>query len=160
MFIIPMNKRPASFITKDFLKSVILAQYIPRLLRIIPLYREVTRASGIFTETPWAGAAFNLLLYMLASHVSTIIVVQNDFFNLNCGVFLSRCFNLLLISKLALCVHIINIFRIHIVRPMFSYIVSRVETSLILFITSFLCFRIHFVFNWWTYICFLNLPCF
>ncbi|PWA58283.1 cyclic nucleotide-gated ion channel 1 [Artemisia annua] len=69
LFIIPMSKRPASFITKDFLKSVILAQYIPRLLRIIPLYREVTRASGIFTETPWAGAAFNLFLYMLASHV-------------------------------------------------------------------------------------------
>jgi cyclic nucleotide gated channel len=34
-----------------------------------PLYTEVTRTSGIVTETAWAGAAWNLSLYMLASHV-------------------------------------------------------------------------------------------
>ncbi|KAI6707762.1 hypothetical protein NL676_010724 [Syzygium grande] len=38
-------------------------------MRIYPLYKEVTRTSGILHETAWAGAAFNLLLYMLASHV-------------------------------------------------------------------------------------------
>ena len=27
--------------------------------------------TGVLLETAWAGAAFNLLLYMLASHVST-----------------------------------------------------------------------------------------
>ncbi|KAL3521623.1 hypothetical protein ACH5RR_019772 [Cinchona calisaya] len=55
--------------TKNLLKFVVLFQYIPRVLRIYPLYKEVTRTSGILTETAWAGAAFNLFLYMLASHV-------------------------------------------------------------------------------------------
>ncbi|XP_052188060.1 cyclic nucleotide-gated ion channel 1-like isoform X2 [Diospyros lotus] len=55
--------------TKNLLKFVVFFQYIPRVLRICPLYKEVTRTSGILTETAWAGAAFNLLLYMLASHV-------------------------------------------------------------------------------------------
>ncbi|XP_010668155.2 cyclic nucleotide-gated ion channel 1 isoform X1 [Beta vulgaris subsp. vulgaris] len=56
--------------SKGLLKLVIFAQYVPRLFRIYPLYKEVTRASGIITETAWAGAAFNLFLYMLASHVA------------------------------------------------------------------------------------------
>ena len=58
--------------TKNLLKFVVLFQYIPRLLRVYPLYKEVTRTSGILTETAWAGAAFNLFLYMLASHVSWV----------------------------------------------------------------------------------------
>lgn len=52
------------------MKVVIFTQYVPRLFRIYPLYKEVTRTSGIITKTAWAGAAFNLFLYMLASHVS------------------------------------------------------------------------------------------
>lgn len=55
--------------TKRLLKFVVFFQYIPRVLRVRPLYKEVTRTSGILTETAWAGAAFNLFLYMLASHV-------------------------------------------------------------------------------------------
>ncbi|XP_039143554.1 cyclic nucleotide-gated ion channel 1-like [Dioscorea cayenensis subsp. rotundata] len=54
---------------KNLLMFIVVFQYIPRLTRIIPLYLEVTRTAGIITETAWAGAAFNLLLYMLASHV-------------------------------------------------------------------------------------------
>ncbi|KAM0944507.1 putative cyclic nucleotide-binding domain, Ion transport domain, rmlC-like jelly roll [Dioscorea sansibarensis] len=54
---------------KGLLMLVIILQYVPRLVRIIPLYLDVTRTAGIITETAWAGAAFNLLLYMLASHV-------------------------------------------------------------------------------------------
>ncbi|GMP70519.1 hypothetical protein CsSME_00029333 [Camellia sinensis var. sinensis] len=59
----------ASLNTKNLLKLVVCFQYIPRVLRVRPLYKEVTRTSGILTETAWAGAAFNLFLYMLASHV-------------------------------------------------------------------------------------------
>jgi cyclic nucleotide gated channel, plant len=55
---------------KDILMFIVILQYIPRLVRIIPLYRQITRSAGIITETAWAGAAFNLLIYMLASHVS------------------------------------------------------------------------------------------
>ncbi|KAA8516169.1 hypothetical protein F0562_019348 [Nyssa sinensis] len=69
LVLIPSAKGPVPLVTKDFLKLAIFSQYVPRLIRIYPLYKEVTRTSGIFTETAWAGAAFNLFLYMLASHV-------------------------------------------------------------------------------------------
>ncbi|XP_042503747.1 cyclic nucleotide-gated ion channel 1-like [Macadamia integrifolia] len=67
--VIPKLKGSKSLNTKDLLKFVVVFQYVPRLLRIYPLYKEVTRTSGILTETAWAGAALNLFLYMLASHV-------------------------------------------------------------------------------------------
>ncbi|CAL9008844.1 unnamed protein product [Prunus brigantina] len=66
---IPKLGGSESLNTKNLLKFIVLFQYVPRVIRIYPLYREVTRASGILTETAWAGAAFNLFLYMLASHV-------------------------------------------------------------------------------------------
>uniref|UniRef100_A0A1D1YDX1 Cyclic nucleotide-gated ion channel 1 n=2 Tax=Anthurium amnicola TaxID=1678845 RepID=A0A1D1YDX1_9ARAE len=69
LIIIPHMRGAASLNTKNLLRFIVIFQYVPRLVRIIPLYREVTRTSGIITETAWAGAAFNLLLYMLASHV-------------------------------------------------------------------------------------------
>ncbi|MED6144313.1 Cyclic nucleotide-gated ion channel 1 [Stylosanthes scabra] len=68
LIIIPKMKGFESLNTKNLLKFVVFFQYVPRFLRIIPLYKEVTRTSGILTETAWAGAAFNLFLYMLASH--------------------------------------------------------------------------------------------
>ncbi|KAK7258512.1 hypothetical protein RIF29_24091 [Crotalaria pallida] len=67
--IIPNLKNSLPFVAKDLLKYIVLIQYVPRLLRIYPLFNEVTRTSGILTETAWAGAAYNLFLYMLASHV-------------------------------------------------------------------------------------------
>lgn len=56
--------------TKQALRSIILVQYIPRFIRIYPLSQELKRTAGVFAETAWAGAAYYLLLYMLASHVS------------------------------------------------------------------------------------------
>ncbi|KAK2993856.1 hypothetical protein RJ640_003968, partial [Escallonia rubra] len=69
LIISPKLKEPLPRDTKDMLKFVIFCQYVPRFARIFPLYKEVTRTSGIFTETAWAGAALNLFLYTLASHV-------------------------------------------------------------------------------------------
>ncbi|KAG6429468.1 hypothetical protein SASPL_107519 [Salvia splendens] len=69
VIIVPRLKGARSLNTKNLLKIVVILQYIPRVLRIRPLYKEVTRSSGILTETAWAGAALNLFLYMLASHV-------------------------------------------------------------------------------------------
>ena len=54
---------------KNVLKFIIFFQYFPRLYRICPLTSEVVKTAGVFTETAWAGAAYNLILYMLASHV-------------------------------------------------------------------------------------------
>uniref|UniRef100_A0A9I9CMY9 Cyclic nucleotide-binding domain-containing protein n=1 Tax=Cucumis melo TaxID=3656 RepID=A0A9I9CMY9_CUCME len=59
----------SSNFTIDILSILPLPQYIPRLLRIYPLYKEVVRTSGILTERAWSGAAFNLLIYLQASHV-------------------------------------------------------------------------------------------
>ncbi|XP_057439656.1 cyclic nucleotide-gated ion channel 1-like [Lotus japonicus] len=67
--VVPNLKNSYPFLAKDLLKYTIIIQLIPRLLRIRPLFKEVTRTSGILTETAWAGAAFNLFLYMLASHL-------------------------------------------------------------------------------------------
>ncbi|XVE58392.1 hypothetical protein DITRI_Ditri04bG0166200 [Diplodiscus trichospermus] len=69
LIVIPGMRGSKSSNTKNLLKFVVLCQYLPRVYRIYPLYKEVTRTSGILTETAWAGAAFNLFLYMLASHV-------------------------------------------------------------------------------------------
>ncbi|KAG6725617.1 hypothetical protein I3842_02G040400 [Carya illinoinensis] len=70
VFVIAPNlKTEVPLIIKEILKLVIFSQYVPRLWRIYPLYVEVTRTSGILTETAWAGAAYNLFLYTLASHV-------------------------------------------------------------------------------------------
>ncbi|AQK59402.1 Cyclic nucleotide-gated ion channel 1 [Zea mays] len=54
---------------KNVLMFMILLQYVPRLVRIIPLYLEITRSAGTVVDTAWPGAAFNLLVYILASHV-------------------------------------------------------------------------------------------
>ncbi|XP_057721598.1 cyclic nucleotide-gated ion channel 1-like isoform X1 [Arachis stenosperma] len=69
LIVIPGMSGYKSLNTKNLLKFIVFFQYIPRVFRIIPLYKEVTRTSGILTETAWAGAVFNLFLYMLASHV-------------------------------------------------------------------------------------------
>ncbi|MBA0783979.1 hypothetical protein Gotri_001611 [Gossypium trilobum] len=55
--------------TKQALFFIVLFQYIPRFLRVIPLTSEMKRTTGVFAETAWAGAAYYLLLYMLCSHI-------------------------------------------------------------------------------------------
>ncbi|XP_074563991.1 cyclic nucleotide-gated ion channel 1-like [Curcuma longa] len=69
LIIVPKLEGSALLNAKNALVYIVIFQYFPRLIRIIPLYLEVTRSSGIIAETAWAGAAFNLLLYMLASHI-------------------------------------------------------------------------------------------
>ncbi|KAJ6796371.1 putative cyclic nucleotide-gated ion channel 15 [Iris pallida] len=36
---------------------------------MFPLSSQIVKTSGVLTETNWAGAAFNLILYMLVSHI-------------------------------------------------------------------------------------------
>ncbi|XP_041993051.1 probable cyclic nucleotide-gated ion channel 14 [Salvia splendens] len=55
--------------TNNALVLIVLLQYIPRLYLIFPLSSEIIKANGLVTKTAWAGAAYNLVLYMLASHV-------------------------------------------------------------------------------------------
>ncbi|CAL5042554.1 unnamed protein product [Urochloa decumbens] len=71
IILVVLPKLHSSEITKakNVLMILIICQYVPRLIRIRPLYLQITRSAGVITETARAGAAFNLLLYMLASHV-------------------------------------------------------------------------------------------
>uniref|UniRef100_A0A2P2NZK9 Uncharacterized protein MANES_11G147300 n=1 Tax=Rhizophora mucronata TaxID=61149 RepID=A0A2P2NZK9_RHIMU len=55
--------------TKDVLRSTVIFQYLPRLFLIFPLSSQIVKTTGVVTETAWAGAAYNLILFMLASHV-------------------------------------------------------------------------------------------
>ncbi|KAF6174953.1 hypothetical protein GIB67_026441 [Kingdonia uniflora] len=55
--------------TKNILRFSIIFEYFPRLLLIFPLSSKIVEANGIVTETAWAGTAYNLMLYMLVSHV-------------------------------------------------------------------------------------------
>ena len=68
-FIIPAIRSSRADHTTNALVLIVQLQYIPRLYLIFPLSSEIIKATGVVTKTAWAGAAYNLLLYMLASHV-------------------------------------------------------------------------------------------
>ena len=61
-------------VAKNALLAIVVLQLVPRFFRIIPLTSELKRTAGVFAETAWAGAAYYLLWYMLASHVSTNLI--------------------------------------------------------------------------------------
>lgn len=56
--------------TKQALLIVVFAQYIPRFFRFIPLTSDLKKTAGSFADSAWAGAAYYLLWYMLASHIA------------------------------------------------------------------------------------------
>ncbi|KAG8644603.1 protein CNGC15b [Manihot esculenta] len=68
-FVIPNLGGSTMANTKNVLRFIIIFQYLPRLFLILPLSSRIIKANGVVTETAWAGAAYNLMLYMLASHV-------------------------------------------------------------------------------------------
>ncbi|KAL5559406.1 hypothetical protein UlMin_035617 [Ulmus minor] len=68
-FIIPASRSSHADHTNNALVLIVLLQYVPRLYLIFPLSAQIIKATGVVTKTAWAGAAYNLLLYMLASHV-------------------------------------------------------------------------------------------
>ncbi|GLU24389.1 hypothetical protein SLE2022_403290 [Rubroshorea leprosula] len=69
LLIIPTMKRLRFLDAMVVLKSVVIFQYVPRVLRIYPLFKRHKRTSGILAEAAWANAVFNLFLYILAGHV-------------------------------------------------------------------------------------------
>ncbi|KAI8570150.1 hypothetical protein RHMOL_Rhmol01G0010900 [Rhododendron molle] len=68
-FIIPATRHSQADHNNNALALIVLIQYVPRLYLIFPLSSQIIKATGLVTKTAWAGAAYNLLLYMLASHV-------------------------------------------------------------------------------------------
>ncbi|PHT57269.1 putative cyclic nucleotide-gated ion channel 16 [Capsicum baccatum] len=69
-YVIPAAKKKGSGHAKSTLALIVLIQYIPRLFVIFPLNQQIIKTTGFIAKTAWAGAAYNLLLYMLASHVA------------------------------------------------------------------------------------------
>ncbi|PSR95201.1 Protein CNGC15c like [Actinidia chinensis var. chinensis] len=67
--IIPNLRGSTMANTKNVLRFILIFQYLPRLFLIFPLSSQIVKAAGVVTATAWAGAAYNLMLYMLASHV-------------------------------------------------------------------------------------------
>ncbi|CAL5358760.1 hypothetical protein CsSME_00048783 [Camellia sinensis var. sinensis] len=68
-FIIPAIRSSHADHTNNALVLIVLLQYIPRFYLIFPLSSEIIKATGLVAKTAWSGAAYNLLLYMLASHI-------------------------------------------------------------------------------------------
>ena len=70
-FVIPALKTRTADYANHTISLIVFIQYVPRFFVIFPLYRRIIKTSGAIAKTAWAGAAYNLVLYILASHVST-----------------------------------------------------------------------------------------
>ncbi|XP_072986887.1 protein CNGC15c isoform X2 [Typha latifolia] len=68
-FVVPNLKGSTLTKERNLLRFTIIFQYLTRLFLIFPLSKQIVMTTGVITETAWAGAAYNLILYMLASHV-------------------------------------------------------------------------------------------
>ncbi|XP_074274286.1 cyclic nucleotide-gated ion channel 18-like [Silene latifolia] len=67
--VIPKLKRKKSDQTNYTLSLIVLFQYVPRFFLMFPLNKRIIKTTGVVAKTAWSGAAYNLLLYMLASHI-------------------------------------------------------------------------------------------
>uniref|UniRef100_A0ACD5ZB06 Uncharacterized protein n=1 Tax=Avena sativa TaxID=4498 RepID=A0ACD5ZB06_AVESA len=68
-YVIPATKYSTSDHNNNTLVLIVLAQYLPRLYLIFPLTYEIVKATGVVAKTAWQGAVYNLVLYIIASHV-------------------------------------------------------------------------------------------
>lgn len=75
-FIMPLNGSSPSHANHS-ISLIIMLQYVPRFLVIFPLNSKIIKNTGVVAKTAWSGAGYNLLLYLLASHVSSAV---SDFF--------------------------------------------------------------------------------
>ncbi|CAK9169372.1 unnamed protein product [Ilex paraguariensis] len=69
-FIIPAVQSSTAAHAKHSISLAIFVQYVPRFFVIFPLYQRILKTTGVVAKSAWAGAMYNLILYMLASHVS------------------------------------------------------------------------------------------
>ncbi|CAN6179000.1 unnamed protein product [Urochloa humidicola] len=67
--VLPAMKYSSSEHGNDLLLLVALLQYVLRLYLMVSLNNKIVKITGVFAKTAWQGAAYNLLLYMIASHV-------------------------------------------------------------------------------------------
>ncbi|WOH05125.1 hypothetical protein DCAR_0624538 [Daucus carota subsp. sativus] len=68
-YVVPAMKNNSADHAHNTLVLILLIQYVPRLFVMFPLNQRIIKTTGVVANTAWAGAAYNLVLYMLASHV-------------------------------------------------------------------------------------------
>ncbi|KAL9342354.1 hypothetical protein Peur_065679 [Populus x canadensis] len=66
--VIPATRNNSTDHANTTLSLMVLIQYIPRMFLIFPLHQRIVRSTGFVAKAAWAGAGYNLILYMLASH--------------------------------------------------------------------------------------------
>jgi cyclic nucleotide gated channel len=56
---------------KNLLRITVLLQYVPRIIRFVPLLggQSDSSANGFIFESAWANFVINLLMFVLAGHV-------------------------------------------------------------------------------------------
>ncbi|XP_021818516.1 cyclic nucleotide-gated ion channel 18 isoform X2 [Prunus avium] len=67
--VIPATRNSRADHANSTLALFVLTQYVPRIFLIFPLNQRIIKTTGVVAKTAWAGAAYNLLLFMLASHI-------------------------------------------------------------------------------------------
>ncbi|KAL6523148.1 hypothetical protein OROHE_016443 [Orobanche hederae] len=67
--VMPFTRSKTSTNVNHAISLLIILQYIPRLIVIFPLNWRIIKNTGVVAKTAWTGAAYNLILYLLASHV-------------------------------------------------------------------------------------------
>ncbi|GAQ80019.1 cyclic nucleotide-gated cation channel [Klebsormidium nitens] len=72
--IIPNFKQPGTAsAAKNGLRFVVILQYIPRIVRLVPIQSSLQRPGTLAFETASSGFVINLLVFLLASHVIAAI---------------------------------------------------------------------------------------
>ncbi|KAE8697677.1 putative cyclic nucleotide-gated ion channel 16 [Hibiscus syriacus] len=51
------------------LSFIVLLQYIPRFIIMFPINQRIVKSTGVVAKTAWSGAVYNLVMFILASHV-------------------------------------------------------------------------------------------
>lgn len=66
--VMPVMGSSAANFAKNLLRATVLLQYVPRIVRFLPLLAGQS-ASGFIFESAWANFVINLLMFVLAGHV-------------------------------------------------------------------------------------------
>lgn len=86
--LIPTLRGSNKISAKNFLRCSIISQFLLRMCLLFPISSQIIKTAGVVVGAAWAGAAYNLLLYMLASHVSTSLLTAHKISLFLCNQFI------------------------------------------------------------------------
>jgi cyclic nucleotide gated channel, plant len=68
LLVVPKVGLSAANYAKNLLRVTVLLQYVPRIIRFVPLL-DGQSTNGFIFESAWANFVINLLMFILAGHV-------------------------------------------------------------------------------------------